>query len=141
MTAMQVLVLAPTNDGSSVHRFLAPGTAIVTPLEGGGDHGILRAWYEEPGNAANVVTFEDRLTHAAGRYAQQYPTGKMTGFEQDDVTIVAIAEHEEGNGWYVSKVIDRDRLEAWAGEAIVEGGSADFIRRRIARGFNPSGRR
>lgn len=136
MKPRQVLVLVPSGEKSDVHHVLAPGSAIVAPIEDKESSDIIATWYEEPGNAANVVTFEDRLTQAAGRLAENYPTSKMTGFERSDIAVVAIAEREEGNGWYISQIIDHQRLQEWAGENITEGGSAQFIRNRISRGFN-----
>lgn len=138
MKPNQLFVFTPAGEQSSVHTLLKPGTAIVAKISNEmwkNPDDVIMTWYEEPGTISNVVTFEDRLTHAAGRLVENYPTSKITGFYQRDLLIAAIAQREEGIGWHISQMLEMDALIAWTGETLCEGGSPKIIRERISRRF------
>ena len=78
---------------------------------------------EEPGNASNVVTYEDRIRHAAGRLHESYPTSKMIGGNDDTFLRVGTVMHQDDLGWHIDEITDRTALEAWADGPHYEGGS------------------
>ena len=91
------------------------------------DH--LMLWYEEPDTFSNVVTFEDRLNHSAGRMRERYATSKIMHANQNEFIEVGVATYLPGTGWYMSEISNPDALTNWAG-AVILGGSPDFHGRR-----------
>lgn len=89
--------------------------------------------HEEPGHYNNVITYEDRLSHAAGRLHEKYPTSKMCGGNPDDFDLVGFVTHCEGVGWYISLITDKELLEQWAPGPHNVGGSQDFHQRAMMR--------
>lgn len=105
-----------------VPSYLAKGTAFAG-REVEGDRVLL--YYEEPGNYANVVTFEDRLHHAADRMHTAYPTSKMMGLPKGDLIKVAETSWEPDMGWIIKTILDGDELREWDQGPHHEGGSPE----------------
>ena len=78
----------------------------------------------ERGGADNVRTFEDRITHAAGRRSQQYPTVARGTYPAADLVDVGSVRYDSlMRRWVVSSIDDPDALEAWAPGPHEIGGS------------------
>lgn len=106
--------------GAMVDTF-APETAFVGKRTG--EPGRYLIHLEEPGNASNVVTFEDRIRHAAGRLHDSYPTSKMIGGDENTFIMVGSVLYHPEIGWHIDEITDRDALEVWADGPHCEGGS------------------
>lgn len=92
------------------HSRLVPGTALVgRDVEDG--HIVI--YFEEPGDFANVVTFEDRIRQAAGRLHEGYPTSKLMGFTPDSVTRVGTVGYRGKMNWVITELADLETLIAW----------------------------
>lgn len=114
------LLLVPVGVMAEMHP---EGTAFVgRRLQSGG----YLVHYEEPGNASNVVTFEDRIVHAAGRLHEDYPTSKMCGGDDEHFTEVGTVIRNSDLGWHIEHIIDPDALVSWAPGPHYEGGSPDM---------------
>ena len=111
----------------------APQTAFVGK-EIEGDQYLVHL--EEPGNASNVVTYEDRIRHAAGRLHENYPTSKMIGGNADTFKTVGTVLYRNGIGWHIETITDRDALEAWADGPHCEGGSPALHEEALIRRIN-----
>ena len=115
---------------------IRPGSAIVG--ERRGDR--IEVDYEGGGRASNVVTFEDFVTHAAGRRSQRYPTVARASFPAD--TLIEVGEvRYDGllREWLISDIVDEPALEAWAPGPHVIGGSAELKRNACGRLFSRFG--
>ena len=91
---------------------------------------------EEPGDASNVVTHEDRIRHAAGRLHDSYPTSKMTGGDAETFRKVGTVLYRDGIGWHIETLFDREALEAWADGPHCEGGSPALHEEALVRRIN-----
>lgn len=92
--------------------------------------------YEEPGNAQNIVTFEDRIRHAAGRLHDNYPTSKMIGGDDESFIKVGTVFLSKSIGWHIEEIINRKELEQWSDGPHYEGGSPDLYNEARIKTFN-----
>ncbi len=106
---MMMTVYVP-REGASATARLAPRSAIVGgPADGGIDCHYEGAVYDQ----ANLVRFHDRLSCAAGRRIQRYPTTARGRFPDD--SLVPVADYDAVRGVVLS-VGDAAALSAWSGE-------------------------
>lgn len=92
--------------------------------------------YEKPGNVSNIVTFEDRIRHAAGRLDEDYPTSKMMAGTEKIFRIVGTVMRNDEIGWHIDEITDRAALEEWADGPHYEGGSPHLHEEGRIRRFN-----
>lgn len=87
------------------------GSAIVAEdLEGPG----LTAYYE--GGRYSSMDWVEKLTHAAGRLVERYPTAARAHFARTEVVVVGLVEWDEQvHVWAVTEVREPDLLRAWRG--------------------------
>lgn len=123
-TEARYLIYVPARDIG-----IAQGAAIV----GRGDADNFVVYYEEPGSYSNVVTFEDRIVHAAGRLHDRYPTSKMRGVSPDDVHQVGTVCWREGMSWIIENITDHPRLLAWDPGPHHAGGSPQRHNERLGK--------
>jgi hypothetical protein len=116
-------------EGTALHMLHPNGTGFV----GKKGEEYLIVHYEEPGQADNIKTLEDRLNHAAGRLDQSYPTSKVAYPSESEMELVGYVEHCEEVGWYISLITNPELLESWAPGPHDVGGSTDFIQRALMR--------
>lgn len=98
------------------HAFIAKASGIV----GTGEvkDGLTTIYFE--GNlygAENVVRYDQKVEHAAGRLVEKYPTTAKMMLKPEHLTQVGTYDSES----HVLDVTDPDALEAWAGERIASG--------------------
>lgn len=104
---------------TGARTFIDDGSAIV-----GERRGDLIDVHFERGGADNVRTFEDRITHAAGRRAQDYPTIARGTYPAADLLDVGSVRYDGlMRRWIVSSIDDVDALERWAPGPHEVGGS------------------
>jgi len=93
--------------------FIDAGSGVVATEAPGG--GLLRADYE--GNrygAINMVTYADRVNHAAGRAADSYPTSARSVLPSD--TLVRVGTWDDKTGRvHLDGVAARAAVRAWLG--------------------------
>ena len=98
---------------------IVPGSAIVGTL---GPDAIGVDF--EKGGASNVQTFEEKIHHAAGRRAQNYPTIARMSLPLSDLKEVGTVRYDEVlRRWVIDAIDDAEALEAWAPGTHVIGGS------------------
>lgn len=115
---------------------IRPGSAIVG--ERRGDR--IEVDYEGGGRSSNVVTFEDFVTHAAGRRSQRYPTVARGSFPADALIEVGEVRYDGLlREWIISDLIDGTALRAWAPGDHVVGGSPELKRNACGRLFSRFG--
>lgn len=116
MKAEEYILVVPSGSMTAV----APkGTAFVAKRTAAG----YLVHYEPPGNAVNVVTFEDRVRHAAGRLHDSYPTSKMVGGGPEHWIEVGSVIRDARLGWIIAEIADPDVLSQWDCDEHHEGGS------------------
>ena len=106
-------VFVPSEDSSSA-KMIDPGSGIVgVPY----DEGRILVYFE--GNrhgAVNVVTFADRVLHAASRLAHDTPTGALAAVPAEDVQQVGTYDPKTGT----VRLDDEKALARWLGGETVE---------------------
>lgn len=127
MKTLGIYVPKPDSTLASMHPH---GTGFVGAQRA---EGHLLLHYEEPSNAVNVKTWEDRLNHAAGRLDTRYPTSKMCGADPSTVDLVGFVTYCEGVGWYIGMLTNEELVEAWAPGPHHVGGGPDFTQRAMMR--------
>lgn len=132
-------------DGTT-YRLYVPDPDVFTTIRRGsaivGERRLdrIEVDYEGGGRSSNVRTFEDFITHAAGRRSQRYPTVARSGFHADDLTDVGEVRYDGVlREWVISDIQNVDVLEAWAPGPHVIGGSPELITRAIGRMFSRFG--
>lgn len=95
------------------------------------DDGHIRCYFE--GNLyGQAAAFDERLTIAAGRLADRYPTVAIAYAKDDEVIRVGSARWDALlHSWVVAEITDAPALEAYVGELPAIGGS-DNQRSRAA---------
>jgi len=117
-----------TMDGIE-YRLYVPARGVRTQIDDasaivGEARGDLIDVHYERGGADNVRTFEDRITHAAGRRAQSYPTiARGTHPAGDLVDVGSVRYDGLMRRWVIASIDDAEALEAWAPGPHVVGGS------------------
>lgn len=86
---------------------------------------MLLIYYEEPGYAQNVQTYEERVLHAADRLNEKYPTSKMTGAYKCDVKRVGTVSYRENMSWIISEITDHEAIIQWTGKKSYIGGTPE----------------
>ena len=110
------LLMVPIGRYAEIHE---PGTAFVAkPLEE-----MFLVHYEAPGQASNIVTFEDRIRHAAGRLDESYPTSKMMGGGPDQWKQGGTVKYVSNLGWLIDDITDEESLYGWDPGPHYAGGS------------------
>lgn len=94
-------------------RQVAKGTPLIARPPELPDGNMIHAYYEEPGNYANVTTFAHRIIQAAGRLHDRYPTSKLQGFYLDDVVHVGRIGYRVGLNWVITEFTDLASLIEW----------------------------
>jgi hypothetical protein len=128
-------------------KTIAPGAGIVGspagewhPADATLGDGRLTVDYEEPGPAANIITFADRVYHAYDRQLSRYPTHKRMWILERE--LVQVGEFYPTHG----RVEVRDgqelyKLLRWLGLPVSNAGS-DALRAELAcQGSFPAGAR
>ena len=113
-------VFVPAVKASPEVARLARGSAIVSLQDERGHAEGRRLCYFE-GNvfgAVNMNTFPDKLTCAAGRAVEQYPTMAKGFFDPDDLVLVGTYDYAFHQ---FSVTGNRDALNAWLGEPLAWG--------------------
>lgn len=109
-------LMVPVGEYAGIHK---TGTAFVAkPVED-----MFLVHYEAPGQASNIVTFEDRIRHAAGRLDESYPTSKMMGGGQDQWKQVGTVKYVNNLGWVIDDILDEESLYRWDPGPHYAGGS------------------
>ena len=70
-----------------------------------------------------LVTFEDRIRHAAGRLDESYPTSKMMGGGPDQWKQVGTVKYISNLGWLIDDITDEESLYGWDPGPHYAGGS------------------
>lgn len=78
--------------GSPGARLIEPGSGIVGTIEGND----VTLDYEGGRHADNIVTFADRVMHAAGRHAERYPTVARALVPLESAIRVGTYDYHEG---------------------------------------------
>jgi hypothetical protein len=107
---VQSLLLAvPT-----VVEHVIPGSAVVAEPYG---DGMLSCYYEG-GRHDPKMGWDEKITHAAGRLAERYPTAaRMTGTEGVNVKVVGTVRWDPKlSAWLVDEITDEASLREWRGE-------------------------
>ncbi|MFZ3481697.1 hypothetical protein [Sphingomonas sp. 3-13AW] len=114
----------PKADGSCG---VAKGSAIVgLPCA---DTGRIEVYYEGAVHGQKM-SFEDKIQHAAGRLIDRAPIVAFGFYDADEFVLVGqVARSERLFGWVVTEITDPSALEAWAGEPVTVGGSAEMRQR------------
>lgn len=104
--------------------FIDDASAVVGERRGD----VVDVHYER-GGADNVRTFEDRITHAAGRRAQDYPTVARGCFDHAHLVDVGSVRFDGlMRRWTISSIDRPEELAAWAPGDHVVGGSPELKR-------------
>lgn len=119
------------------YRLYVPAPGATTLIDGGSAivgerRGDLVDVHYERGGADNVRTFEDRLTHAAGRRAQRYPTSARSVHPAADLIDVGSVRYDGTlRRWVIASVDDPAALCAWS-PGPHEAGGSETLRREAA---------
>ena len=106
-------VFVPRED-SSIAEIIDRGSGIVgVPY---GEDRILLYFEGNRYGAANMVTFADRVLHAAGRLAHDAPTGALATVPEREVQQVGMYDPETGT----VRLDDEESLAQWLGSETVE---------------------
>lgn len=135
--------------GATEYRLYVPAAGSLTHIDDGsaivGEPEGDRIGVDFEGNrygACNMQTFEDRITHAAGRRAYRYPTTARASYPADALIEVGTVRYDElMRSWIISDITDRQALQAWSPEQHVVGGSEELKSRAAGirySGFSPS---
>lgn len=119
-------------NAGAVHD-IRPGSAIV----GETAEGYVSTHYEG-GGASNVQTFEEKITHAAGRRKERYPTSAMRGWPENELHVVGhVAWDESLQAWIVTSIDDENALRQWIGESddVAVGGGTKHLQECAGRLF------
>jgi hypothetical protein len=115
---------------------IRPGSAIV----GERRDDRIGVDFEGGGRSENVRTFEDFVTHAAGRRSQNYPTIARASYDAGDLVDVGEVRYDGMlREWIISDILDESALDAWAPGPHVVGGSPELMRRATGRMFSRFG--
>lgn len=124
MTGIEYRLYVPA---PSTITYIDPGSAIVGETSGG----MVDVHFER-GGADNVRTFEDRITHAAGRRAQSYPTTARGTYPAEQLVDVGSVRYDGVmRRWIIASIERPSALKQWAPEPHVVGGS-DALRNDAA---------
>lgn len=104
-------VLVPKLDTRPAHAILPKSGIVAATLDDQVD-----VYFE--GNrygAANIVTFEDKVLHAAGRLDAKYPTVARGRYALDDFVVVGLFSYSADWKQTELEVFEsgKDALEAW----------------------------
>ena len=104
----RLLLLTPA-DGKETH--IDRGSAIVAEdIEGPG----LTVYYE--GGRFTSMDWAEKITHAAGRLVERYPTAARAHFSRTELSVVGLVEWDEHvHVWAVTEVREPALLRAWRG--------------------------
>jgi hypothetical protein len=98
------------------------GSAIVGEED---EEGWVHTHYEG-GGASNVQTFEEKITHAAGRRSERYPTSALRSWEKEDLVLVGtVKKDDQLRHWVIESITNELALRNWVGpdQDLVCGGS------------------
>lgn len=95
---------------------IKPGSGIVGSPVGGTPPRVRIDFEGNIHHAVNIVTYEDRLLHAAGRHTwnegRGYPTVARQWVRAE--LLHAVGTYD-ANTWRVVEITDREALDAWVG--------------------------
>lgn len=111
---MQLHVYVPL-PGSAATADIAAGSAIVSAEPPTPGANIPCHFEGNLNGAANIRNYADKLAHAAGRLTANYPTRARRAIPSDELALVATYDARR---LHVIAVVDKDRLEAWSGDAV-----------------------